>query len=114
MAGNETSSVIKTMAEVKPMAENQTITCLPAAGEDHSGRNVPVPLGLYRTSAFTPEVEAPSSSVPLSHYLWILRRNWWKILLFVICSMAGTVMVSSRLIPIYEATATIDIDRQMP
>jgi len=52
--------------------------------------------------------------VPLSHYLWILRRNWWKILLFVVCSVTGTMVVSSRLVPIYESTATVDIDRQMP
>ncbi|HYW43257.1 MAG TPA: polysaccharide biosynthesis tyrosine autokinase [Bryobacteraceae bacterium] len=61
-----------------------------------------------------PEVEAAASSVPLSHYLWILKRHWWKILLFVGCTVAATLVISSRLIPIYEATATVDIDRQMP
>ncbi|HXB68861.1 MAG TPA: polysaccharide biosynthesis tyrosine autokinase [Candidatus Acidoferrales bacterium] len=52
--------------------------------------------------------------VPLSHYLWILRRHKWRISAFVLVCVASTVVVSSRLTPIYEATATIDIDRQAP
>jgi capsular exopolysaccharide synthesis family protein len=59
-----------------------------------------------------PEPEEPT--VPLSHYLWILRRNKWKILAFVFVAVVSTVVVSSRLTPIYESTATIDIDRQAP
>jgi capsular exopolysaccharide synthesis family protein len=58
--------------------------------------------------------EAATSSVPISHYAWILGREWWKILLFV-CTMTGAAfVVSSRITPIYESTATIDIDRQTP
>ena len=71
-------------------------------------------MGIYHSPAPGPEVEAIQEAVPLSHYLWILKRNWWKILLFVVCSVAGTVVLSSRLVPVYESTATIDIDRQMP
>jgi len=73
-----------------------------------------VSMGIYHSPAPGPEVEAIQEAVPLSHYLWILKRNWWKILLFVVCSVAGTVVLSSRLVPVYESTATIDIDRQMP
>ena len=47
-------------------------------------------------------------------YLWILRRIWWRILLFVVCSVAGSVVLSNRLVPVYESTATVDVDRQMP
>ncbi len=53
-------------------------------------------------------------TVPLSHYLWILRLQRWKILGFVTLCVLVTTMVSYRLEPIYEATATIDIDRQSP
>lgn len=53
-------------------------------------------------------------TVPLSHYLWILRLRRWQILSFVAACVLATVIVSSRLVPIYEATATIDIDRQSP
>jgi capsular exopolysaccharide synthesis family protein len=65
--------------------------------------------------AFTyAEPEPEGSTIPLSHYLWILRRRRWEILAFVAASVLATIIVSSRLTPIYEATATIDIDRQVP
>src|ERR1035438_7111751 len=59
-----------------------------------------------------PEPEEPA--VPLSHYLWIVRRHRWKILAFVAISVISTLIVSLRLTPIYESTAVIDIDRRMP
>jgi capsular exopolysaccharide synthesis family protein len=43
-----------------------------------------------------------------------VRRQVWKILLFVIASVIVTFLVSSRLEPIYQSTATINIDRQAP
>ena len=59
-----------------------------------------------------PEPEEPA--VPLSHYLWILKRHRWKILAFVATCVIATLIVSFRLTPIYESTAVIDIDRRMP
>jgi capsular exopolysaccharide synthesis family protein len=58
------------------------------------------------------ETEAPA--VPLSHYLWILRRHQWKIVAFVATCVLATVVVSARLQPIYESIATVDVDRQAP
>ena len=52
--------------------------------------------------------------VPLSHYLWILKRHKWKLLAFVLTAVIATVIVSSRLTPIYQSTATLDIDRDSP
>lgn len=60
------------------------------------------------------EPESDESSIPLSHYLWILNRQKWRILAFVAICVVSTIVVSSRLTPIYESTATIDIDRQAP
>jgi capsular exopolysaccharide synthesis family protein len=60
------------------------------------------------------EHEVPSAGVPLSHYLWILRRHGWKMLGFVACAVLATLIVSLRLTPIYESTVTIDVDRRMP
>ncbi len=57
------------------------------------------------------EAEAPS--LPLGHYLWILKRHRWKILAFVAASLTAVVVVSSRIAPVFEATATVDVDRQM-
>lgn len=96
------------------MADNESYSRLPAPVEDSPERNLPVSLGAYRTPNFAPEIEAAPETVPLSHYLWILKRSWWRIMLFVVCSVAGTLVLSSRLVPVYESTATVDIDRQMP
>jgi capsular exopolysaccharide synthesis family protein len=60
------------------------------------------------------EYESAPAHVPLAHYLWILRRHGWKMLGFVALVVLCTVVVSLRLTPIYESTATIDIDRKMP
>ena len=61
-----------------------------------------------------PEFELEAPKVPLSHYLWILRRHLWKIVAFVLACMLITFIVSARLKPLYESTATIDIDLQAP
>ena len=60
------------------------------------------------------EYESAPAHVPLAHYLWILRRHGWKMLGFVALVVLCAVVVSLRLTPIYESTATIDIDRKMP
>jgi capsular exopolysaccharide synthesis family protein len=60
------------------------------------------------------DLEVEPQSVPLAHYLWILRRHRWKIAAFVVASVAATLILCSRLTPVYEATVTIDIDRRMP
>ena len=60
------------------------------------------------------EAEPEERALPLSHYIWVLKWHRWKILGFVAASVAGTFLVSQRLTPLYEATTTIDIDRQMP
>jgi polysaccharide biosynthesis transport protein len=64
-----------------------------------------------------PPVEEPepsSSAVPFAHYFWVLRRHKWQLLAFVMVAVASTVVVSSRLTPYYESTATIDVDRMVP
>jgi len=73
------------------------------------------PAPTYYVQATPPhdyEPEAPA--VPLSHYLWILRRHLWKILVFVVTCVIATFVISSRLTPIYESSSVIDVDRQAP
>jgi len=94
------------------MPDQNTTALLPALPEEASVRQMPVPFETFRTMG--PAVETALPAVPLSHYLWLLRRHWWKILGFVVLSVAAAVVISSRLEPIYESTATVDIDRQMP
>src|ERR1700752_2629288 len=99
------------MNPMTPDLNNQT---LPVPLDHPAPRNVPLPPDIYRAPAPMTEVEAVAASVPLSHYLWILRRHWWRILLFVGCAVTSSLVVSMRMFPIFESTATIDIDRQMP
>ncbi len=58
--------------------------------------------------------DSNDSRLPISQYLWIVKRYRWRILGFVLASVLVTVIISARLIPIYESTATVDIDRQTP
>jgi capsular exopolysaccharide synthesis family protein len=60
------------------------------------------------------DVEPEAPQLRLSHYLWVLRRHKWKLLAFVVFCVVSTLIVSARLTPIYEAVASIDIDRQAP
>jgi len=75
-------------------------------------------LAPYSSANFPPgpplEVEPEEPGVPLSHYLWVIKRHRWKIIGFVVASVIAATVVSSRITPIYESTATVDIDRQSP
>jgi succinoglycan biosynthesis transport protein ExoP len=64
--------------------------------------------------SYGPEPDLEQPGVPLSHYLWILRRHRYKITAFVAVCVFGTYFVSTRLTPIYEAITTVDVDRQAP
>jgi succinoglycan biosynthesis transport protein ExoP len=76
---------------------------------------LPSPNQAVQPAWYGYDAEPPDqSAVPLSHYLWILRRHRWKILGFVLGCVAATIIISARLTPVYEATATVDIDRQVP
>jgi succinoglycan biosynthesis transport protein ExoP len=78
-----------------------------------------IPSNQYQSLAYyTPpppqDVDPDSPKVPLTHYLWILRRHRWKILAFVATCVLATAIVSLRMKPIYESTATVDIDFEAP
>jgi capsular exopolysaccharide synthesis family protein len=73
-----------------------------------------VPAVLQGSPTSTWDVEPEEQSVPLSHYLWVLRRHRWKILSFIAISVVSTLIVSKRLTPIYESTASVDVDRRVP
>ncbi|HKF49243.1 MAG TPA: polysaccharide biosynthesis tyrosine autokinase [Terracidiphilus sp.] len=60
------------------------------------------------------EIEPETPSVPFSRYLWILRRQKWRIAAFVAGCVLITAVLSARIRPIYESIATVDIDRQAP
>jgi capsular exopolysaccharide synthesis family protein len=96
------------------MSENNLLIPLTQPSDGLAPRGLAIPIEGYRAASLAAEMEPASTSVPLSHYIWVFRRNWWKILLFVSSAIAATAVISSRLTPVYESTATVDIDRQMP
>lgn len=52
--------------------------------------------------------------VPISQYVWILKRHRWRILGFCAAMVLLTVVVSARLTPVFESTTTVDVDRETP
>ena len=58
--------------------------------------------------------EAEEAKLPLAQYFLILRRYRWRISGAVAAAVLATLVLSARLTPIYESTATVDIDRQSP
>jgi capsular exopolysaccharide synthesis family protein len=58
--------------------------------------------------------EPPDPTIPVSHYFWVLKRYRWQILAFVAVCTIATFIVCSRMPPIYQSTATLDVDRDMP
>src|SRR5580700_6295115 len=74
------------------------------------GRAPAYPATVYNPAGQEPE----EGKLPLSQYLWILKRYRWRIGGFIALAVIGTVIISSRLTPIYESTATVDVDRQTP
>ena len=83
------------------------------ADGNHAGSGVPERFVVYPSYACGEE-EPEEPAIPLSHYLWILKRRRWEILAFMAVAVIATVIVSARMTPIFESTATIDIDRQEP
>ncbi len=61
-----------------------------------------------------PAIEAHQGSLPTSHYLWVLGRNRWRILGFIVFCMAITFLVCMEIEPVYEGTARVDVDRRAP
>ncbi len=49
--------------------------------------------------------------LPLSHYLWLVRVHWIKMLAFIVFAVIATAMVTARITPQYEATASLYLDR---
>jgi len=66
----------------------------------------------FTARPLAPEPE-PATAM-FSHYLWVIWHQAWKIALFVLAATALAYFVSKRIVPVYESTAAIDIDRRTP
>lgn len=96
------------------MAEDKLTRLLPPPASE-SRNTLPTtervsPYGTQQYGVLEPE----ETTVPLSHYLWVLKHNRWKILGFILTCSIAALIISLRLTPIYESTATVDIDRHSP
>jgi capsular exopolysaccharide synthesis family protein len=79
-----------------------------------ASQKLSIPTDSYRPAQGWDGDLAGPPRVPLSHYLWILKRHCYKILSFIFVAVAGTWVFSSRITPVYESTAKVEIDRQTP
>ena len=94
------------------MSENKERAALPAPP---SNGLVPVlPEWINVQPGFSSQEQNSEPQLPLSHYLWILKRRRWEILSFIVAAVIATIVISARLTPIYESTAMVDIDRETP
>jgi capsular exopolysaccharide synthesis family protein len=87
----------------------------------HDSERLPAVIEMGRAAYATPlyaplayEEEAEETRLPLSQYLSILKRYRWRLVGFSLAAVLLTWVVSARLTRIYEATATIDVDRATP
>ncbi len=69
-----------------------------------------------RVPSMTADRSQPNAEtvVPLAHYIWLFRRNALRIGLLVLAATLGALAISIQMTPVYEATVTIDVDRQTP
>lgn len=74
----------------------------------------PARVSLPLAQTAVPPPEPVEQGVPPGHYWWLIRSNVTGIAAVVACSLLATWAVTARITPVYEATATVDIDRQTP
>src|ERR1017187_1763845 len=72
-----------------------------------------VPPGYAPTRDVAAEETEPES-VPLAHHFRTILRHKWKIAGMVAVCTVSAFVVCKRLTPIYESTATVDVDLRMP
>jgi polysaccharide biosynthesis transport protein len=84
----------------------------------HYKEALPVPAMIERPApmiSFDDEASVEDSQrIPLPQYFASLRRHWMKIVVFCAASLIVAYVVSKRITPVYEATASLEIDRQNP
>ena len=71
-------------------------------------------LPQYAPPQAYPDFEVTYPSASPMHYLLVVSRQKWKILAGIASCMLVTYLVCSRLMPVYEATAKVDVDRRIP
>ena len=94
------------------MFDQKRILSLPAPDSSAGSESLVERAVIYQAQPEATDTE--STALPLSHYLWLLNRDKWKLLAFVSLVVLCTVIISSRMTKYYQSTATVDVDRMAP
>ena len=94
------------------MFDQKRILSLPAPDSSAGSESLVERAVIYQAQPEATDTE--STARPLSHYLWLLNRDKWKLLAFVSLVVLCTVILSSRMTKYYQSTATVDVDRMAP
>lgn len=88
-----------------PSVYNNKPKILPAGSNNQLSNYTSVPQG---------QGQEPEELLPMHHYLWLLRRAWWKIAVAVLAVTVLTGIGCFVITPVYEATARITVDNKVP
>src|SRR5664279_6056301 len=90
------------------MSEKKERLALPSPESSGPVPAIPEQITVQQPAFMYAEPDAEEPTLPLSHYLWILKRRRWEILAFVLTSVIATVVVSSRLCLLYTSPSPRD------
>ena len=76
-------------------------------------RSLPPPGEYPEEANYVPIQTAEPITVPLNHYVWVLKKHKWRIMGFVFAIVGAVLLYSLQLTPIYESVATLEIDNQV-
>src|SRR6185437_8812227 len=81
------------------------------SGGSATGALTPLPAQDVSTRLLVSAEEQSDVQLPLSHYVWLVRTHWMKMVTFVAFAVIATAMITARLTPLYEAKANLYLDR---
>ncbi len=90
---------------------NNRLESLPAALPAPGKGRVRPPAELTPVTPIVGSSPSGHAGLSFTHYRWLLRTQYWKILAIVAVALIATATVSVRLTREYESTATLYVDR---
>jgi uncharacterized protein involved in exopolysaccharide biosynthesis len=68
----------------------------------------------FLTSEIRYQDNGPEENVHLRDYLSVILKRKWIVITFFICVVVTTTILSFLMVPVYQSTITIKIDKQNP
>jgi len=75
---------------------------------------IAVPEGLPASTSLSSAWEQGPDEFQLLDYLLILRKHQWLVLFFLLSVVSVVTIASFKMLPVYDATARLEIDRESP